>query len=129
ADRVGGETGTPLRGDGRAAASIYRRTVVGLAPHLESRDLRAGGAGVHRPVGPDERVPHVRAGDPACLPPHGEAHGSAGVTRVLMLGWEYPPHITGGLAVATAGVVRGLLAQDVAVDLLIPVSADVEPRP
>ena len=46
-----------------------------------------------------------------------------------MLGWEYPPHITGGLAAATAGVVRGLLMQDVSIELLVPVSADVESRP
>ncbi|MBI4421008.1 MAG: glycosyltransferase family 4 protein [Gemmatimonadetes bacterium] len=50
------------------------------------------------------------------------------MTRVLMLGWEYPPHITGGLAAATAGMVQGLLAQGIAVELLIPISAGVQPR-
>jgi glycosyltransferase involved in cell wall biosynthesis len=36
-----------------------------------------------------------------------------------MLGWEYPPHITGGLAAATAGIVRGLLASGVPVQLVV----------
>jgi glycosyltransferase involved in cell wall biosynthesis len=36
-----------------------------------------------------------------------------------MLGWEYPPHITGGLAAATAGIVRGLLASGAHVDLVV----------
>jgi glycosyltransferase involved in cell wall biosynthesis len=45
-----------------------------------------------------------------------------------MLGWEYPPHVTGGLAAATAGVVGGLLAQGVRVILLLPAASGVEVR-
>jgi glycosyltransferase involved in cell wall biosynthesis len=41
------------------------------------------------------------------------------VTTVLMLGWEYPPHVTGGLAPATAGIVRGLLAAGLRVQLIV----------
>ena len=40
--------------------------------------------------------------------------------KVLMLGWEYPPHITGGLGNACAGIVRGLGQQGVDVQLLLP---------
>src|SRR5438093_1521300 len=50
------------------------------------------------------------------------------MTTVLMLGWEYPPHVTGGLAAATAGVVDGLLAQGVEVMLLLPMSGGVAHR-
>jgi glycogen synthase len=45
-----------------------------------------------------------------------------------MLGWEYPPHVTGGLATATAGVVDGVLAHGVEVALLLPTSQGVAPR-
>ena len=31
-----------------------------------------------------------------------------GVTNILMLGWEFPPHIAGGLGVACHGLVKGL---------------------
>jgi len=40
--------------------------------------------------------------------------------KVLMLGWEYPPHITGGLGTATAGIVRGLGERGVDVRLVLP---------
>jgi len=40
--------------------------------------------------------------------------------KVLMLGWEYPPHITGGLGNACAGIVRGLGKQGVDVQLVLP---------
>ena len=36
-----------------------------------------------------------------------------------MLGWEYPPHVTGGLAPATAGIVHGLLAAGLEVQLIV----------
>ncbi len=36
-----------------------------------------------------------------------------------MLGWEYPPHLTGGMAPATAGIVRGLLAAGLGVQLVV----------
>lgn len=40
--------------------------------------------------------------------------------KVLMLGWEFPPHITGGLGTACAGIVRGLGSLGVDVELLVP---------
>lgn len=46
-----------------------------------------------------------------------------------MLGWEYPPHVTGGLAAATAGIVEGLLARGVAVALVLPTATGVAARP
>ena len=36
-----------------------------------------------------------------------------------MLGWEYPPHVTGGLAPATAGIVQGVLASGAHVQLIV----------
>jgi glycosyltransferase involved in cell wall biosynthesis len=42
------------------------------------------------------------------------------MTRVLMLGWEFPPHISGGLGTACAGIVRGLAAQGVDVTFVLP---------
>ena len=42
--------------------------------------------------------------------------------RVLMLGWEFPPAITGGLGVASEGLVRGLLDTGTEVALLLPCS-------
>ncbi|HVS17535.1 MAG TPA: glycosyltransferase family 4 protein [Planctomycetota bacterium] len=43
--------------------------------------------------------------------------------RILMLGWEYPPHVTGGLAVACQGLVRGLSARGVEVTFVAPQAA------
>lgn len=40
-----------------------------------------------------------------------------------MLGWEYPPHVTGGLAVACQGLVRGLTARGVEVCFVAPQAA------
>ena len=31
--------------------------------------------------------------------------------KVLMFGWEYPPHVYGGLATANFGISQGLHAQ------------------
>ena len=45
-----------------------------------------------------------------------------------MLGWEYPPYGTGGLAPATEGVVSGLLANGVDVVLHLPVSHGIAGR-
>ena len=58
-----------------------------------------------------------------------------------MLGWEFPPHISGGLGTACAGIVRGLAGQGVRVLFVLPrlaggeqaagaeiVGADVEMR-
>lgn len=40
--------------------------------------------------------------------------------NVLMLGWEYPPHISGGLGTACEGLTRGLSGQGVAVNFVVP---------
>jgi glycogen synthase len=48
--------------------------------------------------------------------------------RVLMLGWEYPPRVTGGLGVACAGLVRGLRENGVDVLLLLPPAGRAAPR-
>ena len=41
--------------------------------------------------------------------------------KVLMFGWEYPPHVFGGLATANFGISQGLHAQgDVDITLCLP---------
>lgn len=40
--------------------------------------------------------------------------------EVLMLGWEYPPHIAGGLGTACAGLTKALASQGVAVRFIMP---------
>lgn len=40
--------------------------------------------------------------------------------KVLMFGWEFPPHITGGLGTACFGLTNGLLHQDVEVIFVVP---------
>jgi glycosyltransferase involved in cell wall biosynthesis len=40
--------------------------------------------------------------------------------RVLMFGWEFPPFQAGGLATATQGLVKGLLARGTEVTLVVP---------
>ena len=41
--------------------------------------------------------------------------------KVLMFGWEYPPHVVGGLATANFGITQGLHAQgDVDITLCLP---------
>ena len=41
--------------------------------------------------------------------------------KVLMFGWEYPPHVYGGLATANFGISEGLHAQgDVQITLCLP---------
>jgi glycosyltransferase involved in cell wall biosynthesis len=40
--------------------------------------------------------------------------------RVLMLGWEFPPHISGGLGTACFGLTRGLRSQGVQVLMVVP---------
>lgn len=39
---------------------------------------------------------------------------------VFMIGWEYPPHITGGLAIACRGIARSLTARGHRIDFLVP---------
>jgi hypothetical protein len=40
--------------------------------------------------------------------------------RVLMFGWEFPPHITGGLGTACFGLTRGIAKQNVDVIFVVP---------
>lgn len=40
--------------------------------------------------------------------------------KILMLGWEYPPHIAGGLGTACQGLTRGLSRQGVEIQFLMP---------
>jgi len=40
--------------------------------------------------------------------------------KVLMFGWEFPPHITGGLGTACFGLTKGLLHQGVEVIFVVP---------
>jgi glycogen synthase len=40
--------------------------------------------------------------------------------RVLMFGWEFPPHITGGLGTACFGLTKGLMKHEVEVLFVVP---------
>lgn len=40
--------------------------------------------------------------------------------KVLMFGWEFPPHITGGLGTACFGMTKGLMKQGVEVLFVVP---------
>lgn len=40
--------------------------------------------------------------------------------RVLMFGWEFPPHITGGLGTACFGLTKGIAKQNVDVIFVVP---------
>ena len=40
--------------------------------------------------------------------------------RVLMFGWEFPPHITGGLGTACFGMTKGLAKNNVEVLFVVP---------
>lgn len=40
--------------------------------------------------------------------------------RILMFGWEFPPHITGGLGTACYGLTKGLAKQDVEIIFVVP---------
>jgi glycosyltransferase involved in cell wall biosynthesis len=40
--------------------------------------------------------------------------------KVLMLGWEYPPHISGGLGTACEGLTTALAGRGVEIDFLVP---------
>ena len=42
--------------------------------------------------------------------------------RVLMFGWEFPPHITGGLGTACFGLTKGLIKHGVEVIFVVPKS-------
>ena len=50
--------------------------------------------------------------------------------RILMLGWEFPPFITGGLGVACAGLIQGLTQRGHKVVLVLPRElAEIVPVP
>src|SRR5687768_3371189 len=49
--------------------------------------------------------------------------------RVLMLGWEYPPHISGGLGTACEGLTRALSPLDLDIDFVVPALYGVEHAP
>ena len=40
--------------------------------------------------------------------------------KILMIGWEYPPHISGGLGTACEGLTRALASRGVEIDFLVP---------
>src|SRR5574344_1972369 len=40
--------------------------------------------------------------------------------RVLMFGWEFPPHISGGLGTACYGLTKGWVKNGVAVTFVVP---------
>lgn len=49
-------------------------------------------------------------------------------TKVLMFGWEFPPHISGGLGTACLGLTKGLAKNDVQVLFVMPkASGDEDP--
>lgn len=49
--------------------------------------------------------------------------------RVLMLGWEFPPHISGGLGTACQGICEGLAAAEVEVLFVVPKAFGDESAP
>lgn len=40
--------------------------------------------------------------------------------KVLMFGWEFPPHISGGLGTACYGLTKGLAMQDLEITFIVP---------
>ncbi len=40
--------------------------------------------------------------------------------RILMLGWEFPPYISGGLGTACQGIAKGLIEEHIAITLVLP---------
>ena len=47
--------------------------------------------------------------------------------KVLMFGWEFPPHIAGGLGTACYGLTKGLAKHDVEVLFVMPSAFLVAP--
>ena len=48
--------------------------------------------------------------------------------KVLMFGWEFPPHISGGLGTACYGLTKGLSKHDVNIMFVIPKAGVNEDR-
>ena len=42
------------------------------------------------------------------------------MTKVLMFGWEFPPHISGGLGTACHGLSQALLEENVSILFVVP---------
>lgn len=49
--------------------------------------------------------------------------------HILMFGWEFPPHISGGLGTACHGLTRALINQGVKIDFVVPTASGDEPLP
>jgi len=49
--------------------------------------------------------------------------------KILMLGWEYPPHISGGLGTACEGLTTALARRGVEIDFLVPTLYGEEDAP
>ena len=45
--------------------------------------------------------------------------------KILMLGWELPPHNSGGLGVACLNMARALAHQGADIDFVVPYEANV----
>ena len=48
------------------------------------------------------------------------------IPRVLMFGWEFPPHNSGGLGTACLGLTRALAHEDVEVVFVLPKRVDLK---
>lgn len=48
--------------------------------------------------------------------------------KVLMFGWEFPPHIAGGLGTACLGIVKGLTHNGVETIFVMPSASGDEDR-
>jgi glycogen synthase len=49
--------------------------------------------------------------------------------KILMLGWEYPPHISGGLGTACEGLTTALAKRGIQIDFLVPQLYGAETAP
>ncbi len=49
--------------------------------------------------------------------------------KVLMFGWEFPPHNSGGLGVACKGIVESLCSQGTSVSFVLPKKVPLDPSP
>src|SRR6186713_288358 len=56
--------------------------------------------------------------------PRGDRVGKEAIMRVFMLGWEFPPFITGGLGTACYGLTKALDRNGVHVTFVLPKSID-----
>ncbi|HQG14083.1 MAG TPA: glycogen/starch synthase, partial [bacterium] len=45
--------------------------------------------------------------------------------KVLMITWEFPPFIAGGLGMACYGIAKSLLSEGVEIDLILPTKEEV----